>query len=214
MGPQNVFHVGGEDEAVQIVLAVLADGSLARIVHGLEEAVAVIEEVSALLVELADQFIVMAQSLVHQLAEALGVLVQHLGALLEGQTLRAVASVVGDMAAGLVAEQVHMHVLLQQVLQQIHHVAVVSDGARLLGGHLLLGDGQRLIQTSGLLADPALRIAGHDAGLVHLGDDGHGSGNFGSLALCAGHAAKACGHEQAACQIAVFGDTQLQSARI
>ncbi|KAF5078551.1 hypothetical protein DSECCO2_139590 [anaerobic digester metagenome] len=212
-GPQNVLDIGGEYKAVQIVFAVFAHGGNARIKHGLQERVAVIEEVGALIVEFADHLVVALQGLIHQLGKLLRVLVQHLGALGKGQSLRAVTAVIGHVARGLVAHQIHMDVLFIQILQQIHHVAVIGDGAGFLGRHLLLGDGQRQLQAVGLFADPALRIAGHDPGLIHFGDDGHSAGDLGGLALCAGHAAQTGGDEQASRQIPILGNAQFQAAR-
>ncbi|MPM57010.1 hypothetical protein SDC9_103827 [bioreactor metagenome] len=164
--------------------------------------------------ELADHFIVVAQGLIHQLAEAVGVFIQHLGALLEGQALRAVASVIGDVAGGLVAQKVNVDIFLIEVLQQIHHVAVIGDGAGSFFGHVLLRHGEGLVQARGLLTDPALGVAGHDAGHIDLGDDGDGAGNFCGLTLGAAHAAKTGGDEQAAGQILIVGNAQLQTARV
>ena len=64
------------------------------------------------------------------------------------------------------------------------------------------------------MADPALGVAGVDAGVVHLGDDGGGSGNLGGLALSAAHAAQARGDEEPSRQVAVVGDAELEPARI
>ena len=213
-GTKDVFHVGGEYEAVQVVLTVLADllSGYAGIVNGLQEGVAVVEEVSALLMEPADHLIVMLQRLVNQLGEALGVLIQHLGALLEGQALGAVAAVISHVAGGLVAHQIHMDALVVQELQQIHHVAVIGNRAGGLVVQVLLGDGQSLVQAVGAVGDPALGVAGGNTGIVHLGDDGGGAGNLSSLALSAAHAAQTGGDEQAAGQVAVLGDAQLQAA--
>ena len=188
-GTENVFDVGREDEAVEVVLAVLADALHAGIVHGLEEAVAVVEEVGAALVELADHLIVMLQRLVDELAEALGVLVQHLGALGEGEALRAVAAVVGNVAGGLVAHEVNVNVVLIEVLEQIDDVAAVGNGAGLARLLVLEGDLGRFLEGVGAVADPALGVAGVDTGIVDLGDDGRGAGDLGSLALRAAHAA-------------------------
>ena len=213
-GTEDVFHIGGEYEAVQVVFTVLADllSGHAGVVNGLQEGVAVVEEVGALLMELADHLIVMLQSLVNQLGEALGILIQHLGALLEGQALGAVAAVVSHVAGGLIAHQIHMDALLIQVLQQIHHVAVVGNRAGGLAVQVLLGDGQSFIQAVGAVGDPALGVAGGDAGIVHLGDDGGGAGDLSGLALGAAHAAQTGGDEQAAGQVAVLGNAQLQAA--
>jgi hypothetical protein len=53
---------------------------------------------------------------------------------------------------------------------------------------------------------PSLTVAGIDAGTVHLGDHGHGPGDFGGLGLGAAHAAQARRDEQQAGQIAVGRD--------
>ncbi len=211
---KNILHVGREDEAVQVILAVLADALDAGVVHGLQEAVAVVEEVGAPVVELADHLIVVLQGLVYQLAEGLRVLVQHLGALGEGQALGAVAAVIGHVAGGLVAHEVHVDVVVVQILQQIHDVAVIGNGAGLARRLMLAGDADRLFQAVGAVADPALGIAGVDAGVVHLGNDGGGAGDLGGLALGAGHAAQAGGDEQAPSQISVVGNAQLQPAGV
>ena len=188
-GPQNVFHVGGEDKAVQVVLAVAADRGHARVVDGLQEGVAVVEEVGALLVELADHLVVVPQGLVYQLAEALGILVQHFGPLSEGQALGAVTAVVGDVAGGLVGHQIHVDVVGVEVLQQIHDIAVVSHSTSLAGLLMVRGDLHGLGQAGGAVADPALGEAGVDPGVVHLRDDGGSAGNLSGLALGAAHAA-------------------------
>ena len=188
-GAEDILDVGREDEAVEVVLAVLADALHAGIVHGLEEAVAVVEEVGAALVELADHLIVMLQRLVDELAEALGVLVQHLGALGEGEALRAVAAVVGNVAGGLVAHEVNVNVVLIEVLEQIDDVAAVGNGAGLARLLVLEGDLGRFLEGVGAVADPALGVAGVDTGIVDLGDDGRSAGDLGSLALRAAHAA-------------------------
>ena len=213
-GTENVFHVGGEDKAVQVVLAVFADGLDPSVVYGLEEAVAIVEEVGALVVELADHLIVVLERFVNQLGEALGVLVQHVGALLEAQALGAVAAVIGHVAGGLVGEQIHMDVVVIDILQQIYDVAVVGHSAGLLAGLVLLGDFHSLGQVAGAVAHPALGVAGLDAGVVHLGDNGGSPGDLSGLALGARHAAKTGGDEQAAGQIAVLGDAQLQAAGV
>ena len=209
-GPQDVLHIGGEDKAVQVVLPVFAHIGDAGVKDRLQEAVAVVEEVGPPVVELADHLIVAAQGLVHQGAEALGVPVQHLRALLVGQALGAVAAVVGHVAAGLVAHQIHVDVLLIEVLQQIHHVAVVGDGAGRAVRQVPPGHGQGLVQAAGALADPALVVPGLDAGVVHLGDDGHRPGDLRRLALGSAHAPQPGGHEQPPRQVPVGGDAQLQ----
>ena len=139
--------------------------------------------------ELADHLIVMLQRLVNELAETLGVLVQHLGALGEGEALRAVAAVVGNVAGGLVAHEVNVNVVLIEVLEQIDDVAAVGNGAGLARLLVLEGDLGRLLEGVGAVADPALGVAGVDTGIVDLGDDGRGAGDLGSLALRAAHAA-------------------------
>ena len=104
-GAEDIFHIGGEYEAVQVILAVLANllGRHAGVVHRLQECIAIVEEIGSLLVKFADHLIVMLQGLVNQLGEAFGVLVQHLSTLFEGQSLRAVSAVVRHVAGGLVA---------------------------------------------------------------------------------------------------------------
>ena len=131
----------------------------------------------------------MLQRLVNELAEALGVLVQHLGALGEGEALRAVSAVVGDVAGGLVAHEVNVNVVLIEVLEQIDDVAAVGNGAGLARLLVLEGDLGRLLEGVGAVADPSLGVAGVDTGIVDLGDDGRGAGDLGSLALRAAHAA-------------------------
>ena len=91
---------------------------------------------------------------------------------------------------------------------------MIGNGTGLLGIHVLLGDLPGLFQAVGAVADPALSIAGLDAGVVHLGDDGGSAGDLSGLALSTGHAAQTGGHKQAAGQVAVLGDTQLQTAGV
>ena len=66
--------------------------------------------------ELADHLVVMPQGLVHQHPEALGILVQHVRALGESQALGAVTAVVGYVAGGLVGHQVHVDVVVVEIL--------------------------------------------------------------------------------------------------
>ena len=167
--------------------------------------------------ELADHLIVMLQGLVDQdLAEAFGVLVEHLGALFEGEALRAVAAVVRHVAGGLVAHQVDMDVVVIQVLQQVHHVAVIGDGVGLaLAASCLLS---RFSGPHPELSDfgdsPSPGCNGSSIrDIVHLGNDGNGAGDLRSLALGAAHAAQTGGDEQAAGQVPVVGDAQLEYAR-
>ena len=122
--------------------------------------------------ELADHLIVMLQGLVDENAEALGILVEHLGALLEGQALRAVAAVVRNVAGGLVAHQVDMDVVVVQVLEQVDNVAAVGDSAGLAGLLVVESDLGGLFEGGGAVADPALGVTGLDTGIVDLGNDG------------------------------------------
>ena len=189
--PQNVLHIRGEHESVQVILPVAAHLRDPRVKHGLQEAVAIVEEIRPPVVEPADHLIVPPQGFVHQLPELLRVVVQHLRPLDEGQPLGAVSAVIGDVAGGLVAEQVHVHIVFVQVFQQVHHVAVIGDGAGGLVRQVPPGHGQRLLQAVGALTDPSLGIPGLDAGVVHLCDDGHGPGDLRRLALGPAHAAQA-----------------------
>ena len=106
-----------------------------------------------------------------------------------------------------------MDILLIQVLQQVHHVAVIGDGVGFLGSQLLLSHFQDLIQVVGLRTHPALVVTGHDPGQVHLSNDGNGTCDLRSLALGAAHTAQTGGHEQAAGQVPVLGDTQFGAPR-
>ena len=118
------------------------------------------------------------------------------------------------MAGSLVGQQIHVDIIVIEVLQQVYHVAVIGNGTGLLGIHVLLGDLPGLFQAVGAVADPALSIAGLDAGVVHLGNDGGSAGDLSGLALSTGHAAQTGGHKQTAGQVAVLGDTQLQTAGV
>ena len=59
LGTQNVLHIGGEHEALQIVLPVFANLLHTGVKDGLEEAVAIVKEVGAPVVELTNHLIVM-----------------------------------------------------------------------------------------------------------------------------------------------------------
>ena len=118
------------------------------------------------------------------------------------------------MAGGLVAHQIHVDVVVIEVLQQIHDVAVIGHGAGGTSGLMLPGDGHGLLQTVGAVADPALGIAGVDTGVIYLGDDGGGAGDLSSLALGAAHAAETGRDEQTSRQVAVIGDAQLQPSGV
>ena len=136
--------------------------------------------------------------------EVLLVVVEHMGALLEGDAHRAVAAVIGVVAGGLVGKQVDVDVLCQAVLQQIYDVAVVGDGDRLFLLHVLLGPLEYLIQVVADQADPALIVTGLDAAFVHFGEHTHGPGDFRRLGLSAAHAAQAGGDKELTGQVA-FG---------
>ena len=212
--PQNVLHIGGEHEPVQIVLPVAAHIPDSGVKHRLQEAVAIVEEIRPPVVEFADHLIVPPQGFVHQLPELLRIPVQQLRPLGKGQPLGAVSAVIGHMAGGLVAEQVHMHVVVIQVFQQIHHVSVIGNGAGGLIRQVPPGQGQRLLQTVGALTDPPLGIPGLDAGIVHLRDDGHRSGDLRRLTLGPAHAAQARRHKQPPGQVPVGGNAQLQPSGV
>ena len=135
----------------------------------------------------------MGQGFVHQGAEAGGILGQHPGPLLKAQALGAVAAVVRNVAGSLIRQQIDGHVLVVQILQQVHNVAVVSNGAGLFGRQLFPGHSQGLGQAVRDLAHPALRVPGLDPGHIHLGNEGHSPGDLRRLALSAAHAAQAGG---------------------
>ena len=134
------------------------------------------------------------------LVDAAGVLVtvtgQQLGALLEGQALRAVAAVIGGMAGGLVGQQRDVDVVVNGVLQQIDDVAVVGDRDRGALVDVLLGQGEHLVEILGDVTHPALVETGLDARHVDLGDDSDGVGDLGSLGLGPGHSAQSRRHEE------------------
>ena len=213
-GTKDIFDVGGEDEAVEVILAVLADALHTGVVNSLEEAVAVVEEVGAALVELADHLIVMMQRLVDEDTEAVGILVEHFGALLEREALRAVAAVIRHVAGGLVAHQVDMDVVVVQVLEQVDNVAAIGDSAGLAFLLVVESDLGGLFERVGAVADPALGVTGLDTGIVDLGDDGGSAGDLSSLALSAAHAAKTGGDEQTAGEVLIVGDAELQTAGV
>ena len=64
------------------------------------------------------------------------------------------------------------------------------------------------------MGDPTLRVTGLDTGVINLGDDGSSASNLSGLALSAGHAAQTGGDEDAALQILIVGDTQLQTTSV
>ena len=139
---------------------------------------------------------------------------QQLGALFETQPLGAVAAVVGGVAACLVRQQRNVDVVVDGVLQQVDDVAVVRDRDGGALGDVLLRQGEDLVEVLGDVPHPALVQTGLDARHVHLGDDADGVGDLGGLGLGAGHAAQARGDEQHPGQVAVVGDTQLQTSGV
>ena len=200
---EDILNVGREHKAVQIVFAVFADRLHAGIIDRLQEAVAVVEEIGTPVVEFADHLIVVLQRLIDQRAKRLRLLGQHPRALGKAQALRAVAAVIRHVAGGLVAHQVDVHLLFVQIFQQIDDIAVVGDCARLAVFLVCPGDLHRLGQIRRSVADPALREARIDTGIVDLGDDGRRTGDLRRLALCARHPAKARRDEQPSGQILI-----------
>lgn len=114
--------------------------------------------------ELADHLIVMLQRLVDEDTEAVGILVEHFGALLEREALRAVAAVIRHVAGGLVAHQVDMDVVVVQVLEQVDNVAAIGDSAGLAFLLVVESDLGGLFERVGAVADPALGVTGLDTG--------------------------------------------------
>ena len=154
------------------------------------------------------------QGLVHQLAELLFVVGQHLGALLKGQSLRAVASVVRHMAAGLVRQQLDLDVVVHRVLQQVHDISVVGNGYGFFLLHIFLCHTERLCRVLDHQAHPALAVAGLDTGSIHLCNDSHAPCDLYGFRLCAAHPAKAAGHEQMAGQVSVLRHAQELTSRV
>jgi len=148
------------------------------------------------------------QRRVDKLCEALLVVGQHLSSLLKGEALRAVAAVVRHMAAGLIGEQLDFHFVIHRILQEIYDISVVCDGNSLFSFHIIS------CQTEGLLgalrdqADPALTVSCLNAGVIHLSDNAHASGDLNGLRLSAAHAAQTAGDEQMAGQVSVVGNAQ------
>ena len=213
-GPEDVFHVGREDEAVQVIFTVAADALLSGIVDGFQEAVAVVEEIGAALVEARDHFVMAAEGLVDEFPEGLRILVEHFRAFFVGEALRAVAAVIGHVAGSLVGHQVHVDIFLVQVFEEVDDVAVIGDRAGLAFLLMRKSNVLRLFKARGTVADPALRKARVDAGVVHFGDDGRRSCDHSRLALRAGHAAEAGGNEETSPEVSVVRDAQLQPAGI
>ena len=95
---------------------------------------------------------------IDKLSEMLLVVGQHLGSLLEAQSLGAVAAVVGHMAAGLVGEQLDFNIVIHGILEKIHNISVVGDGDGLLPCHIVGGQPVGLLGAVRNQAHPALAV--------------------------------------------------------
>ena len=212
--PHDVLDIGRQDEAVLVVDAILGKFLDARIVNRLEEGIAVIKEVRAILDAGHDELILMAQALIDQRDELLAILGEHLRALLERQPLRAVAALVGCMAGGLVAHEVDVDVVLDDVFEEIDDVAVIGDRRRRLRCEMFLRGGKDLVEAVVALAAPALVEARLDARHIDLGDDADRVRNLRRLRLRAAHAAHARAHEEMPREIAVLRYAEMHAARV
>ena len=81
-----------------------------------------------------------------------------------------------------------MYIVLDTVLQQVDHITVVSDRARLTSLHTLLSKLECLGDCLGDMLHPALIVASHDTRHIHLSDDRGSTSDVGSLRLCTTHA--------------------------
>ena len=100
---------------------------------------------------------------------------------------RAVAAIVGRVAARLVGEQVDAYIVVHRVLEQVHDVAVKGDGSDLPLAHQLMGSAERLRGRLRDLLDPALTVPRRDAGFVHLRRDGDAARDVRRLEIGRAH---------------------------
>ena len=212
--PHDVLDIGRQDEAILVVDAILGKLLDTRIVNRLEEGIAVIKEIRAILDAGHDELILMAQALIDQRDELFAILGEHLRALLERQALRAVAALVGCVAGGLIAHEVDVDVVLDDVFEEIDDVAVVGDRRRRLRREMLLRRGKDLVEAVVALAAPALVEARLDARHIDLSDDTDRMRDLRRLRLRAAHTAHARAHEKMSREIAVLRYAEMHAARV
>ena len=129
-----MLNIGRIDEALLGVDAVRRHRRDPGFERRLEEAVAVVPEVSAPRNHDGDEFHLSAKRPVDLPPILRRVTVQQLPSGLEIQALRDVSSFVGRVAGSLVGGKFDMDVVADHVLPEVHYVAVVGDGERGAGG--------------------------------------------------------------------------------
>ena len=127
---------------------------------------------------------------------------------------RAVTAVVGDVARGLIGDEIDGDVVGVEVLEQIDDVAVVGDRQGLAGCGGIEHPPDRGGEVVGDLRDPALGVTGLDARGVDLGDDPGAAGDLQRLGLGAGHPAEPRGDEGVAGEVAVLGHPEVEPAGV
>ena len=114
--PHNIFHIGRENEALTGVSSVFRNILCPGVKDSLHKGVSVVEEIGSPFYQFFNQVEMPDQRHIDKLCEMLLIMSQHLGSLLEGEALRAVAAVVRHMAAGLIGEQFNLDLVIHRVL--------------------------------------------------------------------------------------------------
>ena len=210
----DVFHVRWPDEAVFFIHTVAGDFLHSGIVDGFHERIAVIEEISTLCHQCLDGFKVSFQTFVHFRFESRSVFLQKTGTFLEADARRTIATFIYCMTRCLVTEEFDVYAMVQCIFQQVHHIAMIGDGARTLFFHGFVGQLVSFLQIGSDVLHPTLVMTCSDTRIIHFGNDGRCSGYFGCFRLGTAHASQARGHEQMTIQIAILRNTELHSPGI
>ena len=107
----NILNITREDEAVLFINAVLGDFLNAAVVNRFHEGVAVVEEIRAALCEGNDCIEMTAQRSIDAAFELVTIGMQHMRALIKGQTDGAITAVIDVVAGSLVGKQIDMDVM-------------------------------------------------------------------------------------------------------
>ena len=214
LGSHDIFNVGRPDKTIFLVASIFGNFLNPCIEDRFHERVAVVEKVAAPFNKGLDQLVMFPQAAINQFFELSTILGQKAGALVKGKPLGTVTAVVRGMAGGLIREQLYRHLMVNRILKQVHDIAVVGDGKRLLPGQRFPGQGEGFGKIVRGPADPALIEPGLNTRPVHLGDEAHAAGDLDRFWLGAAHPAKPGGDKKMAPEVSVFGNAELQAAGV
>ncbi len=149
-------------------------------------------------------FFAISLALVHQPDEFFFVFGQKPRPLFEAYALRAVASVVGDVAGGLVGEEFDFFVVVERVLQEVYDVAFVGYREGFARRHRFFRPSEGFRKLFSPFAYPALAVARLYARRVYFGYYRRRSSYFGGFRLGSTHAAESRGDEEVSSESPAF----------